>query len=345
MAENTVEEHSGEEVKEEKKKEPREKAQKEVKKASGRTSAGIAGIFDSIRDIYVNKYKTLFAISIIVFFLCLGLLVFNTMRTGELFQKDISLKGGVAVTISKEELNPVIVKDVLTKAYPAADINVRLLKSAGVTAGVVVESSDLTADDIISTLKSGLIGITISQSDYRVDMIGSSLGEAFFKQTTIAVFLAFLFMAVTVFLYFKNPLPSLFVVWCAFSDIMSTLAVVSIFNIRMSSASIAALLMLIGYSVDTDILLTARVLKGKHLSIIERILGSVKTGLMMTLTTIGALLAGYLLTQSDVIKQIMLILIIGLIFDMFYTWITNANILRIYMERIEKKRAEKLHNY
>ena len=50
------------------------------------------------------------------------------------------------------------------------------------------------------------------------------------------------------------------------------------------------------------------------------------------LFSLAALTVVLVLTQSDVLKQIMLILLIGLLADIINTWIQNAGILRWYME-------------
>lgn len=152
---------------------------------------------------------------------------------------------------------------------------------------------------------------------------------------TIAI--AFLFMSLTVFIYFRNPVPAGFVVLCAFCDIIMPFAVIVLLGVKLSTAGIAAFLMLIGYSVDTDILLTTRVLKGKEGTVFERTVGAMKTGLTMNFTALAAIIVGLLVSQSDVIKQIMLILMIGTIFDPINTWITNAAILRWYLENKASK--------
>ena len=109
---------------------------------------------------------------------------------------------------------------------------------------------------------------------------------------------------------------------------------------KISAAGIAALLMLIGYSVDTDILLSTRVLKRKEETEMERIYGSIKTGMMMLATAIVAALTALLVTKSEVIRQIMIILLVGLVIDAINTWIQNVGILRIYLERKARKRNE-----
>jgi len=82
------------------------------------------------------------------------------------------------------------------------------------------------------------------------------------------------------------------------------------------------------------------VLKRKEGTILERTLDAMRTGLLMTATALTATIIGYFFSQSDVIKQIMLILTIGLVVDVFMTWIQNAGILRWYLEWKEKKRAQ-----
>ena len=91
--------------------------------------------------------------------------------------------------------------------------------------------------------------------------------------------------------------------------------------------------MLIGYSVDTDILLTVRILKRNEGSLNHRILEAFKTGITMTLTSLFAILFALFVvkTFSVVLTQIFTILVIGLAFDICNTWITNVSILKWYM--------------
>ena len=182
------------------------------------------------------------------------------------------------------------------------------------------------------------LGLPLVEGKYSTEIMGSGLGSQFFAQTIKAVIFAFVLMSLVVFLTFRSIIPSSFVVLAAFSDIVSTLAVISVFEIKMSTAGIAALLMLIGYSVDTDILLTTKVLKRKSEggTTFDRIVGALKTGLVMTATALVASIVGLFFAQADTIKQIMLIVTIGLLFDVVYTWFQNAGILRWYLERKEK---------
>jgi preprotein translocase subunit SecF len=144
-------------------------------------------------------------------------------------------------------------------------------------------------------------------------------------------------MAIVVFIIFRTVVPSSAVILSAFADILMTLVFVNMLGMKISSAGIVAFLMLIGYSVDTDILLTTRLLKRREGSINHRILGAFKTGITMTLTSLLAITFAWIVVRSFsiVLSQIFLILIIGLCFDILNTWITNVSILKWYVK--EKK--------
>ena len=72
----------------------------------------------------------------------------------------------------------------------------------------------------------------------------------------------------------------------------------------MSSGGIVAFLMLIGYSVDTDILLTNRVLKRFEGTVNEKIFGAFKTGITMTLTSLLAIVLALLVRNAPMYSKI-----------------------------------------
>ena len=173
----------------------------------------------------------------------------------------------------------------------------------------------------------------LTKDDYSNEQMGPSLGASFFKETFRAIIFAFIFMAIVVFYYFRLPAPSLAVILAAFSDIVVTVAIFNLLGFKLSTAGVAAFLMLIGYSVDTDILLSTRVLKRRRGSVLDRVYNSMKTGLTMSATTISAVVIALIFTQSEVLREIMIILFIGLLVDLINTWIQNAGLLRWYCEK------------
>ena len=199
----------------------------------------------------------------------------------------------------------------------------------GVNTVLIVEIPlEYNETEIFNKLK-GEIEV-IGEPTYRT--VGPAIGELFFQQAQIALVVAFILMSLAVFIIFRSFVPSSIVILAAATDIITTMAVMSFFDMNLSLPVLAALLTLIGYSVDTDILLTANMLKGKG-AISHRIKNAMKTGLTLTATMLVAFISLYFVTGSFVIEQIASVLIIGLVIDVFATWLTNAGILRYWMEK------------
>jgi preprotein translocase subunit SecF len=295
-----------------------------------------------IYNFYDKKYKLLFIIPIIMLVLSLAQIAFQISTTGDFINKDVSLKGGVTLTVpTKSEFSTNDLQNQIKSSFPASDISVRTIKSSGAISGFIVEADidgtvssevDLLLESVDKSIRGDL-----KEIDYSIEIIGSSLGQSFFRESLIALLIAFIFMGTVVFIYFRTFAPSIAIVLAAFSDMVVSLAVINIIGMEIGTAGIAAFLMLIGYSVDTDILLSVRVLKRKEGTVMDRIMSSMRTGMTMTLTSIVAVSVALFVTDSEVIKQIMTILLIGLGADIINTWLQNVGILRLFIEKKEKK--------
>ncbi|MBU1204519.1 MAG: protein translocase subunit SecF [Nanoarchaeota archaeon] len=282
-------------------------------------------------EFYDRNYKKLLIIPMVILILSIGVISYKYAATGDFVEKDISLKGGITITIPSKDIDADSLKIYLSSEFPGSDISVRTLTKLGEKTGVTISASDIGSKELLNSLKTKLGNL-----DYGVEEMGSSLGKSFFKETFIAILFAFLFMAIIVFFYFRQPIPSLAIMLSAFSNMVVTLAVINLMGVKLSTAGVAAFLMLIGYSVDTNILLSTKVLKRRGGEVIDRIVSGMKTGLAMTSTTVIAVAIAYIFSQSAALSQIMLILIIGLLMDILSTWVQNAGILRLYLERRTK---------
>jgi preprotein translocase subunit SecF len=288
----------------------------------------------SLGRFYDQHYKKLLIIPSLLLFIAIFLIVQKFIITGDFINRGVSLKGGITITIpSSNDIDSITLQDYLHSKFPSKDISVRILKNPGETNGLIIDA-DFEGKEETNALKNSIENkLNIKDTEYSEEIMGSSLGASFFKETFIAIIFAFLFMSLVVFLYFRVPTPSLAVVLAAFSDIVATVAFVNLLDMKISTAGIAAFLMLIGYSVDTDILLSTRVLKRKEGTVPDRIRKAMKTGFMMSATTIGAIVVGLIFAESEVLIQIMTIMLIGLLVDLIYTWLQNAVLLRMYAEK------------
>jgi preprotein translocase subunit SecF len=261
-------------------------------------------------------------------------------NNGDFINKDISLKGGVSIAVHYDKaINEQELASYLSSK--GFSVNVRTLYSGSDPLAILIES-DVEINDAATkeTLLSAIQEKTgIEKKTYSVETMSAAIGDSFFKDAMRALLISFILMSLVVLFTFRTFIPSAAVILAALSDIIITIAVLNLLHVKISTAGIAALLMLIGYSVDTDILLTSRVLKRKEGTVLDRVLYSIKTGMMMNATAFVVIILGMLLTSSDIIKQIMLILFIGMLADQINTWIQNAGILRWYMEHKAKKQG------
>ena len=180
-----------------------------------------------------------------------------------------------------------------------------------------------------------------SNVEFQKREISPTLGAASFNSMVFISLIGFVLIIFVVFIAFRQFVPSAAIIQAMIFDVLAGLAGMAIMNIPLSLTTLPALLMLVGYSVDTDIMLTSRMLKGKDGSHGERATASMKTGITMTSTTLAALVAMISVSyfyQIEVIYQISVILFFGLIGDMLSTWLMNAPILMWWVERKEKHR-------
>jgi preprotein translocase subunit SecF len=291
------------------------------------------------KHIYETKYKLLLLIPILMVVFAALQIGVQYAQTGEFVHKGISLKGGSTITITNiEGVDYNNLEQQLTEEFPQNEITLRTLTSAGKVTAVALDSSLQNKEEIDALVQSLETKTGLTAQDYSVEIIGSSLGNAFFSQMVKALLVAFLLMSIVVLIYFRNFIPSVAVIAAAFSDILVTLAIFNLTGLKLNTAGVAAFLMLIGFSVDTDMVLSTRVLKRTEGTIMERVYSATNTGMTMIFTMLVAILTTLIFVQSDVIKQIMIILLIGTLVDFIMTWIQNVGILRLYLERKSHKK-------
>ena len=280
------------------------------------------------KSFYDRIYKWLLILpAILLIFSIIYLVQFNN-KNGDIIYKDVSLTGGTTVTIFDGSIDIDNIKNTFKSEYP--DLIVRGISDirTGKQLGISIETK-AEPKEIKSSLEQYL-SYKLTNENSSVEFSGSTLSEGFYKQLRYAIILAFVLMAIVVFIIFRTPIPSGAVILSAFADIVMSLVVINMSGMQISGAGIVAFLMLIGYSVDTDILLTTRLLKSQEGTVNYRIKEALKTGITMTLTAIAAVAVSLIIifSLSDTLKQMFTILLVGLFFDIFNTWITNTNILK-----------------
>ena len=270
----------------------------------------------------IEKYspKQLVMIPLAMLAVALILLILNIATTGMPVTPGIDFSGGTAVTIITTDTREQI--SLYFADYPLSEVsdmnNGKFLKF-----GLMDDAKYKSLTSLINQ----------RYPDARIDQIGETFGKSLQSQAVLALIFSFIGMSIVVFLSFRTFVPSGAVVLSAFADIVMTAATMNLVGIQLSLGTLAALLMLIGYSVDSDILLTNRVLKRQG-KLNEKLSGAFHTGIIMTTTTLAAITAMFLVSwfgAVQIIYEISAVLLIGLLFDVMNTWLTNVGILKWYV--------------
>jgi len=277
----------------------------------------------------INKYspRQMVVLPLVLLLLAGVLLGYTTLTTGLPLTPGIDFAGGTAVTAFTSDSRETI--EAAFAGYPLLSVGEGIGDGKYIQFGPMEEAQYRSLVELINE----------KYPDAKIDQIGETFGKTLQGQAFLALLFSFIGMAVVVLIAFRNLVPAGAVVLSAFADIAITAGIMQIIGIPLSLGTTAALLMLIGYSVDSDILLTSRLLKRKG-KLDEKLSGAFRTGIIMTTTTIAAIAAMWVVAtagQIQIISEIASVLLIGLFIDMMNTWMLNAGILKEYVLRSGKK--------
>lgn len=288
---------------------------------------------DTNKNWFDRNYKLLMLIPFILLVLSLVYIGNFYYKTGDLLYKDVTLAGGTTITINGD-FDLTALENGLNEKYSGDVVFRRLTDIRSEKAIAVVIETSAKPEQIKPDIEQ-ILGYSLTSENSSIEFTDPFLSSNFYKQLGFALLISFILMSIVIFFLFKTFIPSLAVIFAAFSDIVMPLAIIDYFGIKLSAAGIVAFLMLVGYSVDTDILLTSRVLKKPEGTVNSRIFGAFKTGIMMSLTSLLAVLPAFFIVTGlpDSFRQIFLVLALGLTADIFNTWLMNVGIIKWYCEK------------
>lgn len=184
-----------------------------------------------------------------------------------------------------------------------------------------------------------LLGSYVQLSNYSYNDVTATLGSYFLTQVRNIIIVAFILVAIAVFFIFRTPIPSLAVVFGAANDIIVALGAMGAFHIPLGIASVGGILMLIGFSIDTDMLSSIRILKRSEGTPTERAMSTFKTGVTMTSTAIISFATLFAISYFAFITtyvEISGVVLFGLLADIFTTWFGTTVMVVWYKRRRDR---------
>lgn len=204
----------------------------------------------------------------------------------------------------------------------------------------LAQSSYSSAASVYQSKVMKALGGLISFTTYSYNDVTSTLGSFFLSQMRTIIIAAFIIVAIAVFILFRSPVPAMAVVFSSANDILVALGVMAIAGIPLGVASIGGILMLIGYSIDTSLLSSIRILKRSEGTAVDRAFSTMKTGITMTsaaIITFAILLVVSYIAFIPTYFEISGVVLAGLVADIFTTWFGNTPMVLAYKKRKESR--------
>ncbi len=203
--------------------------------------------------------------------------------------------------------------------------------------GLTIETSNYLTENQVENLLQPALAAEGIDGEYTVERMSSVITGLYSEQAKQAVIGAAIAMAVIIFISIRHLVSVAGILLVVGLDIIGVFGGMALFNIPLSFGSITGILLLIGYAVDTNILLSTKVLKRVGGTARERAAEGMKTGMMMSGTSILALIALNISLSPALLKELSSVLIIGILVDMVNTWLLNSSILLRHSEKQESK--------
>jgi len=289
------------------------------------------------KTIYFNNYYKLFNfISIFLIFASLFLLSFKGLNYG------VDFKGGTIIELRTNDKNLTISK--LRQSFRIMNLGDISVKKFGNENDYLIkfEKKDSNNVNFISDIKQKLENSIGQIFDFRrVESVGPKVSAELLRSGIIAIALSLAAMLFYIWIRFEWQF-SLGAILALFHDVIITLGFFSLFSLEINLSIVAAVLTIVGYSMNDTVVIFDRVRenlkKFADIKIFELTNISINETLSRTIitsiTTLLALLSIYFF-GGQILKGFAFAMILGVVFGT-YSSIYIANPILVYL-RVSQK--------
>ena len=202
----------------------------------------------------VKRYKLFFAITITFLIIGLGSMIVKGFNMGIDFTGGSIMDLQFHKTVSVAEVRDVLKERDLGNAIiqlESSDSAVTSAKGVLIRTGVI---SDEQRQQVMADLKSKLGDFDIQ----RVENVGATIGSELIQQAVLAIVLSWVLMIAYITIRFEFRF-ALAAIIALIIDVTVTLSYFSLFHVEMDSSFVAALLTVVGYSVNGTIVIFDRI--------------------------------------------------------------------------------------
>ena len=297
-----------------------------------------------MKTIYFNKfYKSFNILSGILIIASLVFLVFKGLNFG------VDFKGGTLIELRTDTSSANITK--IRDSFNQMNLGDVSVKNFGNETDFVVKFEEQNSNDpqFIEQIKTKLSNSIGSVDFRRVENVGPKVSAELLRSGVIAIALSLAAMLLYIWIRFEWQF-SLGAILALFHDVIITLGVFSVFSLEINLSIVAAVLIIVGYSMNDTVVIFDRVRenlrKYADVKIFELTNISINETLSRTIitsvTTLLALLSIFIF-GGEILKGFSLAMILGVIFGTYSSiYIANPVLvsLKVSQRTIVKEEKE-----
>ena len=282
---------------------------------------------------FMKFRKIMFIISSIFIIIFIFLLFFKGLNLG------IDFKGGTLIEVKTKNSNISELRNIL-----GPEFNDVSLQEFGNTDTIIIRLQNNSANENITTINRVKELINDKVSEYRrSEFVGPTISSELFIKGLQAI--SFALIAILIYIWIRFEWQFGFGAVVALThDVLFTLGILSLLNIDFSLSSIAAILTIVGYSLNDSVVIFDRVRenlrKYKKMELVElfnlSINNTLSRTIMTSLTTLIALFCLYLL-GGQVIKPFAFTMIIGVIIGTYSSVFIAVPTLLLFKFRVAEE--------
>lgn len=311
-------------------------------------------IFSEANYPFIDKRKAAYVVSAVALLVAVGAMLFNIVSIGSWQQYGVDFTGGSLIQVRFEqpmttgELRAAINEDdaQVTKFGDGNDFTIRVPISEGVS---VDEVRNVLQEEIAAAFGAG--SFEVLEADLVSAKVGGELQEKAAMAILFSFFLTLIYLAIRFELRF-----GIAAIIATVHDLLLTLGFLALFRVEIALPTVAALLTIVGYSLNDTIVVFDRIRENLNRKggrkedpavLVNRSINETLPRTVLTSGTTLAVLFALLILGGAVIRDFTLVLILGVMIGTYSSiFVASPALLEIQKrwgtgESREKERARR----
>ncbi len=298
---------------------------------------------------FIEKRRKAYVVSAAAIALGLAAMVFNIVSIGSFVDYGVDFTGGTLVQVRFDgDVTAGDLRAALGGAQAPSITRFGAENEFTIRAPLPEDTDDL---DVVSrSIRQGIDASGLGAYEVvRTEVVGPKIGEELTRQAGLAILFSFLLTLLYIAFRFEFRF-GLASILATVHDILITLGFLAIFRVEISLPTVAAILTVVGYSLNDTIVVFDRIRENLNkkggrredpVRLIDRSINEVLPRTVLTSMTTLAVLMSLLILGGAVIRDFTIVLILGVVIGTYSSIFVASPALIEIQRRWEKKEKTK----